>query len=361
MKILLGLLLLSTPAVTQAAESFVIQDFAQFGIAAQVRKLQSPRLEKLEYSEDKYYLEVTLGRLTQDQYKAMRALYGNISQVPYSATKVYDLLDFVHPAIQATANQVLEPITYDTESLFDLDMDSLSEDGQMVMWGVKKSGLSYFSNCWNTTSQILNLMNPSAQKGKMRYSIYWPGRDEMSLVFQDNELSTMVKEKSLNYGDAMLIFNHAPAEHDMAQIQHTALILSRNLVFEKTDGSENDPYRISLRADVLKKYKAVFEGQAHIQYRRFNQAGKEPFHVDGTASTLRQSLPEADAKIVADLAPDIMDIPLTAGCEERLGGGCDVTNSEKATFEVIVNPKTGRGIFNGPKKYLDRFKSLKGS
>lgn len=352
-------LLFTFPTITHAAETFSLQDFAKFGIRAEAVKLVDPRLEKLEYTEDRYYLEVRLGRLTLDQYENLMAHYGNASRVAYDPRKEYELLDFLHPAIQATANKALEPEGYDTESLYALDFDQLGEETQSIVWPLEKNGVSFLANCWNTTTQILRLMHPDLARQEMNYSIYWPGRWSINDELKSSELSRLVGEEEIRAGDALLISATGDLADSEGMIQHTALVLSDSLVFEKTDSSENDPFRISFREDVLKKYRGIFEPEFMVtEYRRYNELGRKTF-VLPRPGLLRDEISPKDLPLLEKAIPDILDLRLVAGCETGLGGGCDLGYSQMEDFKVITDPKTGRGILEGNRKLLGRFIPLK--
>jgi hypothetical protein len=342
-------------AQVAVAQTSTIADFAKFGIQAQVTKKSDARLQKLEHKEDHYYLEVKLGRLSQEQYRAMLALYGNSSRVPYDSAKEYDLVDFLHPAMQATVNQVFLPKNYDTSRLIDVDLEKdVSEDAAMFFRAASKNGISSFSNCWNTTMEVLRLMSPNSDKNKMVYRLYWPGRWDTSDIFSDAKTSAVVEASSAALGDALVVKLKSEGGGEM--LQHTAIVLSASLVFERTDTTENDAYRIYFRRDVEAKYKKVFTDEERLlEYRRFHSVE------DLKAPALGVSeLRGKDRRLFDRLAPGIPLDRLTGGCETGLGGGCDVVYNEVNQVTVVTNPKTGRGIFYAKKELLDRFIPLKG-
>jgi len=348
-------LLLLAFAQVALAQTSTISDFAKFGIQAQVTKKSDARLRKLEYKEDHYYLEVKLGRLSQEQYRAMLALYGNSSRVPYDAAKEYDLVDFLHPAMQATVNQIFLPKNYDTSRLSGLDLEKdVSEDAAAFFFNAHKNGISSFSNCWNTTMELLRLMHPSADKNKMTYRLYWPSRWEATDIFFDEKTSKVIKPAAATTGDTLVVKLKAGGMAVGDSIQHSALLISPSLVFERTDTSENDPYRISFRRDVEEKYKKLFsEDKWYLEYRRFlSLEAITPPSVGVTELTAK------DRQLLNRLAPGIPLERLTAGCETGLGGGCSVIYNEVREASVITNPKTGRGIFYAPRELLDRFSPL---
>jgi hypothetical protein len=341
-------------AQVAVAQTSTIADFAKFGIQAQVTKKSDARLQNLEHKEDQYYLEVKLGRLSQEQYRAMLALYGNSSRVPFDSAKEYDLIDFLHPAMQATVNQVFLPKNYDTSRLIDVDLEKdVSEDAAMFFFNASKNGISSVSNCWNTTMELLRLMHPSTDKNNMKYRLYWPGRWDTSDIFSDAKTSTVIKAGSATLGDVLVVKLKSEGGGEM--LQHTTIVLSPSLVFERTDSTENDAYRISFRRDVEAKYKKVFTDEERLlEYRRFHSV--EDFKAPALGVS---ELKEKDRRLFDRLAPGIPLDRLTAGCETGLGGGCSMVYNEVREAAVVTNPKTGRGIFFAPRELLDRFVPLR--
>lgn len=350
-------LLAALPFLAQVAvaQTSTISDFANYGIQARVTQKSDARLQKLEYKEDQYYLEVKLGRLSQSQYQSMLTHFGNSSRVPYDAAKEYDLIDFLHPAMQATVNQVFLPKNYNTERLIEVDLEKdVSEDAAMFFHAASKSGISSFSNCWNTTMEVLRLMSPSSDKNKMVYRLYWPGRWDTSDAFSDGKTSTVIGSSSAALGDALVVKLKSEGGGEM--LQHTAIVLSPSLVFERTDTTENDAYRISYRRDVEAKYKKVFTDEERLlEYRRFRSV--EDFKAPALGVS---ELKGKDRRLFDRLAPGIPLDRLTGGCETGMGGGCDVVYNEVHEVSLVTNPKTGRGIFYAKKELLDRFIPLQG-
>ena len=346
----------------QAAEILdakkVVPEFVAMGLKPKVTKLVDPRFKELSYDEDKYYLDVRFGKITPEQFKSLKAYFGNVTSVPYVATREYDILDFVQPAMQAVANQTFEPVAYDTE--FIMEKVDFSDENQVdeFIWGMQKSGLSSFTNCWNTTMEITKLRHPKSDPRKTDYVLYWPGRWQANEELKDSKYSDPVKPEALQTGDVLLV-KVAEGADEEGMVQHTAIVLTKNLLFEKTDAGDNDPYRISLREDVLAKYKKVFEGSEIFAYRRFNGAGKEPLPSPKLGIDEKEFKPWF-LKALKKANPLLKIDHLTSGCETGLGGGCNLTYIEAHPAKVILNPRTGRGILKADQAVLKRFKALKG-
>ncbi len=348
-----------TASQSRAAEILnadeVLPELRGTGIKATVTKLVDPRFAELSYAEDRYYLDISFGKLNPNQFKDLHARYGGRSQVKYDAKRVYNLLDFLDPAMQAVANQVFLPKHYETDFYHDY-VEKF--DDSYAFFAIRKNGISSWTNCWNTTWEILKLRNPSEK----HFMLYWPGRETANQVFNDDTRGEIVAEKEIQNGDVLMVEAKQIMLSGATMLQHTALIINSQLVFEKTDASENDAYRISLRKDVLKKYEEVFNDEERvIEYRRFGGSGKKPVPSEHFPKT--EDFFEGHKQLRALTAkklPDLKIQNLSIGCELGLGGGCDPLAVEAVPTKLIIWSKTGRGILSGDKADLERFVPLKG-
>lgn len=337
------------------AASSVAPELEALGLRPEIVKRVDPRLKKLFEPEDQYFLEVKLGKITRAQYDGLMDLYGRKSKVPYDANRAYDLLDFLPPFIQATANQVFLPKNYNTERLRKYWGDTESPDKFMIL----KNGIASFTNCWNTTIEVLRSLHP---RGGDTVFLYWPGRWTASDEMQDDEFMRKLPEGEARIGDVLMVLAKGPLSvpgDEEGVLQHTAYLVTSGLVFERTDTSENDAYRISYRADVEQKYRRVFSDEERlIQYRRF--VGADFFdRPTYTNFSDRESWDARDEALLQRLLPGINTKRITAGCETGMGGGCDVVTIEAHEAKIVTNPQTGRGILYAPRALLDRFVPLK--
>ncbi|WP_413290712.1 hypothetical protein [Bdellovibrio sp. HCB337] len=320
----------------------VVPEIVDLGIQPTVLKITPARLQKLSYKEDQYILQITIGRITADQFSKLKALYGGYSQVPYDQNRSYDLIDFLPPAIQAVVNKTFTAEYYDTSRLIELEWDEKDPDA-MDLWALQKSGISFFTNCWGTTMEVLKSLR--TPRPESTFTLSWPARWTADDIFKAPEHSSKVKTRSVRIWDVLTI-----SESNM--LQHTAIILGKNLVFEKTDTTDNDAYRLSVRADVHGKYKTLFEGKAKTEYRRFGSR-KDPIPTDTPAE-----LSENVKKILLNVNPELPVDNVTVGCEVRFGGGCDVVFTEIGYLKLKIDSKTGRGYLTGDQKYMKRFTEL---
>lgn len=319
----------------------------------EVLKKKSTRLESLDYDLDKYFLEIHFGKLTRSQFINLKEKFGNFSQVPYSARREYQLLDFLHPAMQAVANQTFEDQYYSMQSYFDFDYD----DDTFELYMFERNGISSYTNCWNTTLEITRMMQNGAKLTDQTFQLYWPGRWNVDDVINAETFGTNLQRDDLQYGDMIIVNSIA---HLMGgsgyMLRHTAIALTPNLVFEKTDSSGSDPYRISLLEDVLKKYETIFleENELQIKYKRLLDEEKNSLP---KVTEYAEFSPMIRGHLNDQFPQNNLD-RLYSGCETRLGGGCDMIYSEVHNTGVRIYSRTGRGILTAPQKVLRRFKGL---
>ncbi len=341
---LLALLISTSVFAGDLSFSGVFPEFAKLNITANVEKKDSKKFAEFSYHQDRYYLSVSLGKVSQTHFDSLHAYYGARSQVAYDSQHNYDLSDFLPPSMQAVINQSFAPIFHNTDGLYSQKYEYLFDtDSGMDLWALRKNGLSTVTNCWNTTFENLNAILFNKQTYRLTVPSRWTANDEVDLVSQS------IAEDDVQLWDMLVIRQKSSVAEDGAMLMHTAIFLNKNVVFEKTDSSENDPYRMSLVKDVLAKYKEIFGEQLVVEYRRVSQPflEKEYFVQD---PMILELIKQQDASVNTSF--------IAAGCETGLGGGCDMFLTTVVPTEIIIYKKTGRGILKGPKNVLDRFSPL---
>ncbi len=319
-------------------------EFAQLSIGARVEKKTSSKFDSLYSEQDKYYLSVSLEKLSKPQFDALRAQYGSRSQVPYQPERNYNLSDFLPPSMQAVIDQTFTPVSYSFEALNETEEYEhlLESDSGVDFWALKKNGLGIQTNCWNTTFENLNAI----LFDKTEYRIYVPARWTAD---GDVDLhSEKIKQQDIKLWDMLIVREKSVNDGEIAMLMHTAILINENVVFEKTDSSENDPYRLSLVEDVVAKYQEIFGDRLVVEYRRATQAFPEqPYLSDPIILS-----------IIKKFHPEVNIDTIASGCETGMGGGCDMYHTSVVSTEIITYKKTGRGILRGPKSTLDRFSPL---
>lgn len=309
-------------------------------VDALIQKIELKATDNLYDKHDQYLLDFSYGKLTETQFKQLHTQFGGHSKVPYESNRVYELIDFLSPLQQALVNKTFEYTTLLKSWGGDLE---LSDE---LKWGLKL-GIDIFANCWNTSWQIARLNHQDNKDPN--YYLYWPGRWEADDTLKDDKYSVKVEDKDIQPGDMLIISNKQPMMQDMSIIQHTAIFVSKDLIFEKTNGSKDDPFRISYVKDVFEKYRGIFEEGFSYEIRRFNKA----------------VLPTPDLKD-DDFMKQVRQIPgmekhpgpLHYSVEIGMGGGNDMGVNGVLIFQVKIDPKTGRGVLAGEPQDLEKFKNL---
>lgn len=331
-----------------------------------------------EYSAyDGYILDVFIGRIkTEAAFNRMKAYFGGLSKVPFSPEKDYNLIDFLPPAMQAMVNKVFLPDHYPhlSEKMSELKYGEESDIDTDALHMVFKNGVGSSSNCWNTTIENIRLMFGGDKSGLGEYHLYWPGRWEVSEYINDpipetsapNPISRVLRPEQIRFGDVLVVYQTGFA--DTKSLQHTSLVLTPDLVFEKIDSSAEHAYRIALRDDSPTKIKDILKDDAReytvgVEYRRVNPEIAFP-----PPDRLKLEDPEVLPKKTYDRLPqEIKDLFLTMGCETGLGGGCDTQTTAVAKVRIGIDGKTGRGTlipivqskrYFGGTEVLDRFKPV---
>lgn len=326
----------------------VVPEILALGLQPQVYKVTTSQLKNLSYDQDKYVLQINIGRVTPEQFAKLHAMYGGQSQVTYDANKAYNLIDFLPPVIQATVNHTFTSKTYDTMALSN-EFDPSDENMTGELWGLIKNGAAFFTNCWGTSMEVVKFMRDPQLT---TYTFSWPARWSVDETLKSDDYSKMVRSNQLRMGDVMLVSMKDTGMGYM--LQHTAVILGENLVFEKTDTSESDPYRLSMRSDVLAKYNELFGKQGKVQYRRFS-ADKKPLPME---TPTKDPFDNATMAKIHRLAPEVPLDHLSIGCETRLGGGCDIIYSEIRFVQLTIDKNTGRGKLSGDAEVMKHLKPL---
>ena len=317
-------------------------DLRKIGVTPTITKKTSAKIKNNEFAEDRYFLDIKFGKLTADQFKSLMKRYGNYSRVPYQANRVYDLIDFLPASMQGLVNKTFETSYY--------SVNSRNEEISFLF----KNGVSVSSNCFNTTIEVIRSLESKSLELKHRFFI--PDRWVVTDNFEDAEYGQYVAPSALKPYD--VLFFLAKPMGSLTTIQHTAIYLSDDLVFEKTDSSSSDPYRISYTEDVKGKYRRVlperFES-SKVLNRRFLAAGKALF--PDMKVGLKKDL-FSEPAMIDKLPVAVKRMNLSVGCETALGGGCDLNFYDVKEVGFVINPQTGRAQASGVLDVVKRLKDL---
>lgn len=344
----------SNVTVEQLSFQSVLPELAAKGISGTARKIVDPRLAEsiwISDDENRYHLDIQFGTLSPSDFETIRAFFGGHTKVPYQRDRAYDITDFLHPAMQAVVNQTFQTRSFSGQALWE-DPRAESFGGEEQFESLAKNGIEINANCYNTTSELVRQI----YEGRTAFNLYIPSREDANTWFSSDEYSEEVDDKALRFGDVLAVKQRQESMGNTPYVMHTTMALSQHLVFEKTNASEDDAYRIALRSDVLALYKRTFGNDLVLSYRRFG-ATRKPL------PTLKAPANEVETKYVELLKathPDLKPENITLTTDFAFGsGGWSVAATEIQPTEVILNPRTQRGILKAKSSVLARFVALK--
>ena len=207
-------------AIEVVDPNIAVPELVKMGIPVTVKKYKDPRFDNLEFTEDKYYLDVQLGQLTLDQFNQLINLYGRVNSVEFNSEKSYNLIDFLPLTVQSVVNKTFTPVNIDFRTVINksrsiqkfvnttLDnMDSLpdfdpSKDALIVFRNLEKNMVTLRTNCWSTTIETLNFIST----GNLIYNLQIPGRIEADALLNNDDLITSVDIKNPKIYDFMAIY-----------------------------------------------------------------------------------------------------------------------------------------------------------
>jgi hypothetical protein len=166
-----------------------------------------------------------LGRLSYTQWKTLIKIYGawhNIRLLaPYNPQRNYELLDFMPPTLQA----------WDRHRFYAQEQTLSEFNG-----GVGRSPLTkvqLVTNCWGTVYEVLRLADGTHVQSPV---LFVTAAQPMLETLR--QISISVKDEKP--GDIVLISHR---HGDREYLDHTVLVVDRNLFFEKAGTGDEVPYR----------------------------------------------------------------------------------------------------------------------
>jgi hypothetical protein len=336
----------------------VVPELARLGLPGlSVEKRMHPRLQNLFDPEDRYLLIIHLGPLSEAQFNAIRQLYGHHSPVSYVPGKAYRLRDFLPLSVQAVINKTFTPVKYDLSFLqtypYETRIENLRRSspgsGEMrLIDGLLWKGVGTETNCWNATVETLN----EVKAGSSRYRLFAPARWDIDHELKSAAFGRVVAAgERLRPWDVLLVSKQSPYS-GREILQHTALVINEHLVFEKVDSSADYPYRLSLREDVLKKYRRALAETFRSEYRRYPD-DRLLFAGSGLRDT---PYPDLMAEIIRQVRPAIEPERLSYGCDSGREDKCAYSFQVVETLDLVAGEEGGKLL--GPARILGRFQSL---
>jgi hypothetical protein len=182
-----------------------------------------------------------LGRLSHTQWQKLTQIYGAWHNVrllaPYRSQHNYELLDFMPPSLQA------------------LDRHRFYAQEQTLGGRSPLTKIQLVTNCWGTVYEVLRLVHaPQVESPILFVTAAQPMLDALRHY--------TISAEGEQPGDILLISHR---HGDREYLDHAALVIDRDLYFEKAGAGNEVPYRL-VEADTLKQIwnPAIF----HFELRR---------------------------------------------------------------------------------------------
>lgn len=298
-------------------------------------EIEYPTLESLTPFTN-YGLQVRLGQLTEPQFNQLKTFYRVSKEMQFDESRVYELIDFLPPSAQATADhffiQHRETIT------------KTSYEGRFRwLWKLLPhpniGEISSVSNCWNVVWEYL-------RGSKSSLSTFFVSEEKMQSALEDSRFSEPVTTvagadlkalfegttnsalQKISASDVFLIYQKViKGGHKAEVLAHVLVYLGDGLVFEKSNPGSDYPPRIAFLKDSLANLMEPDQPQGKelkklkISVRRFNQAplphAKELFSMAVSSQEYLnpQELPKKQQP-PPELLKDYTAVP-----EEGMGGG----------------------------------------
>lgn len=300
-------------------------------ISASVEKVYPKEIKSAEFVEDQYILQIEIGKLDGARFDALKKNFNNSSKVKFDPSRVYSLQDFLPPFAQAFNNKLFPPVLYDYRNS---SLMNLFEGGEV--WPIVKNGVEVSSNCWNASIEYLMSLHGLSDNAYL----YVPDMYNVVAFFSEN--SHVVDESDILPGDVLLV---TEAEDALlgTTIQHTAVIIGPNLVFEKVAPDENAPYRISFLSDIKGKFEKLMNHEdwqipeVKFSYHRVDKSKIKRLGLEFLGMVYGTPISEKLAKELVKSHPEVKPLRLLETCFPGLGGGCDPFVTQVEVFDLITD------------------------
>lgn len=178
---------------------------------------------------------IKFGSLTAEQFNSLRKAYGGLSKVPYTKGRSYDLIDFLPPVMQALID-LGEPqpheVSPDWLKQLPTRVDSIFVD----------------QNCWGTSYAVSrHIQNPNLGQ----YSVFVNSQAQLFKMLKDRVRTRA--ETAIRFGDWLFISNIFP-DSDSKFLGHTALVIDKNLFFEKEGPGQGNRWQLITGNDLHERW-----------------------------------------------------------------------------------------------------------
>ncbi len=204
-------------------------------------------------------LSFTFGQLSLDEFNHLKSVYGDWSrsqsEVTYSPTKSYELMDFLPPLIQALNGHRFIP---ESVPLTEKEQNSINK---FIKFFDRQSSLNkcqsencqpekhlYF-NCWGLVYEIWRMASgvnspnePILFMGQSSV-IFDYFRSESQLLSRWETPEEFLRANQLmQTGDLLLIWHESKAGYQY--LDHVAIVIDKGIYFEKAGAGEHVPIRM---------------------------------------------------------------------------------------------------------------------
>lgn len=318
----------------------------------------------VKLAENRYLLNVSLGKLSATQFNYLKsyfALFRGSRTQEFQAEKHYNLSYFLPNAARALLNHrfvtqrtKIRSLTTDEKLHLELEKKYGSQDNflnyvdQLL---TKTGGVHSVTNCWNTALELTKNIF-----GQNEFKLYWPGRIQVSDLLQDSK-EYFVEVQTPVPGDLMVVEYTTPDSNGYYYLSHAAVYIQPGIVFEKTDSTDYDPYRLSLIEDTLKWSKRNLPN-SRIRFLRAVKHLGNAINGVSLSETIQSEFPRPNLDINDFLPESLHNKQLVTGHELRFGGGFDenVTIIETIQFKEEAD---GSVSIVAPDSLKSRFKAFK--
>jgi len=304
-----------------------------------------------------YRLRIVFGKISQSHYDLLMARYQGGKFVPYSATRDFEIVDFLPPKMQAFEGRWLRTSwvadTRIPRSMLDPRQSSVDHTPVPI------AGLDM--NCWAFAYEILRqhgkpvaeqdltigmFMNLSAADMFTPNGFFDAVKSLDTASVAPKALSVSAREKDLAYLD-VLVLNFS----SLLGPAHVAVRIDDNLYIEKTNAGNLDPFRLNTYEGIITPF--VPEGGVDVG-ARVTFLRRKPGTELPALRTYADKHP-FDKDAAKDIPAEIAGKYLYEQTGSTGGGLGFVLPTAYKTFPLTADVKTGRAHAKGSESLTEFF------
>ncbi|MBX3021441.1 MAG: hypothetical protein KF799_07150 [Bdellovibrionales bacterium] len=249
-------------------------------------RLGRPQISYQAYSlslpDDKDALDFRFFSLSEEQFLAVKGLYGGHSRVrPKRGRHDYNFVDFMPPLVQALNGHNFK--------IAETRVNGLRGDSSRSVDDSVRTSMNCFSTAYALLQQE-SFSNPRVTP--LKFNVFFTGRFQAYDYFMN--AGQKIPFNQLQMGDVILLVTERQLLHSDRKIElleHVMTYIDDGLVFEKTNGGDRDPFRFQTLKKAIDPYTSRLNVSLYL--RRFRGALPEPDKVFGGSA---YAIDEAYAK-----------------------------------------------------------------